>query len=106
SRTIVRADLISTAAGVAQPGTAASASDNTGVGSFAAGDQAVTKDGSVNVRNQPSTSGDVITMLDKGETVLITGASEDADGHTWWPIKTADGQDGWVVQDYLTKDGQ
>ncbi|MGI8484229.1 MAG: class F sortase, partial [Thermomicrobiales bacterium] len=33
SRTIVRADLISTAAGVAQPGTAASASDNTGVGS-------------------------------------------------------------------------
>ncbi len=106
SRTIVRADLISTAAGVAQPGTAASASDNTGVGSLAAGDQAVTKDGSVNVRNQPSTSGDVITMLDKGETVLITGASEDADGHTWWPIKTADGQDGWVVQDYLTKDGQ
>ncbi len=105
SRTIVRANLVSTAAGAGKSGTAASTSDNTGVGTLQAGDQAVTKDSSVNVRSEPSTSGNVVATLDKDQSVLITGPSKDADGHTWWPIKTADGQEGWVVQDYLTKAG-
>lgn len=106
SRTIVHANLVNTNVGAAQSGTAASASDNTGVTTLKSGDQAVTKDDSVNVRSQPSTSGNVILALNKGQTVMIIGPSTDADGHTWWPIKTADGQEGWVVQDYLTKAGQ
>jgi hypothetical protein len=103
SRTIIRANLLSTNAGAADSGTAASTSDNTGVGTLASGDTAFTKDDNVNVRSQPSTGGNVVTTLAKDETVTITGDSQDADNHTWWPIKTAGGQEGWVVQDYLTK---
>ncbi|MGI8404573.1 MAG: sortase domain-containing protein, partial [Thermomicrobiales bacterium] len=71
SRTIVRANLVDTKVGAAQSGTAAAASDNAGVTTLKSGDQAVTKDDSVNVRSQPSTSGNVILALNKGQTVMI-----------------------------------
>ncbi|MGB3306114.1 MAG: sortase [Thermomicrobiales bacterium] len=106
SRTIVRATLQSTEVGAGQAGTAASTTDNTGVGSLQPGDHAVTKDDMVNVRDNPSIDANIVTTLNKDDTVTITGESQDADDHTWWPIETADGTKGWVVQDYLTPAAQ
>ena len=50
---------------------------------------------------EASTSADVVTTLNKDDVVTVTGDPVDADGHTWFPIETADGTTGWVVQDFL-----
>jgi len=55
----------------------------------------------VNMRDAPSTSGNVVGTLSEGAAVTITGDSTDADGYTWWPVKTSDGKTGYVVADYL-----
>lgn len=102
NRIIVRAHLLDTKADAATPGTPTSATDNTGVGELTSGSKAVTKDDGVNVRSDATTDADVVTVLDKGAEVTITGDSTEADGHTWYPIETDDGTTGWVVQDYLT----
>jgi len=101
NRIIVRAHLNETAEQAATPGTPVSTTDNTGVTQLTAGSSAVAKDSDVNVRSDASTGADVVTVLAKGDTVTVTGDSVEADGHTWYPITTADGTEGWVVQDYL-----
>jgi uncharacterized protein YgiM (DUF1202 family) len=106
SRTIVRADLVSTQVGAGPAGTAVAATDNSGVTTLQNGDTAQVKDNNVNVRADASTSAAVVTTLNDGDSVTVTGSSKDADGYTWWPVQTADGKTGWIVQDYLTKAGQ
>lgn len=56
----------------------------------------------VNLRSEPTTAAEVVLVLAAGTTVTITGASQDADGFTWWPVELEDGTTGWVVQDFLT----
>lgn len=106
SRTIVRASLVGTQVGGGTAGTASSASDNSGATSLQKGDQAQVKDNNVNLRADASTGADIVATLNDGDTVTVTGDSKDADGYTWWPVQTADGKTGWIVQDYLTKAGQ
>ncbi len=54
-----------------------------------------------NMRDAPTTGGTVVATLADGDKLTITGDSVDADGHTWWPVKTSDGKTGYVVADYL-----
>lgn len=49
-----------------------------------------------NIRQTPSASGALVTALNDGTALTITGASKDADGYTWWPI-TSTGVTGWVA---------
>ncbi|MGC4108110.1 MAG: sortase [Thermomicrobiales bacterium] len=102
NRMIVKAHLAESEEGAGTPGTPASATDNSGVSALTSGSAALAKDDNVNVRSDASTTADVIATLAKGDQVTITGDSVEADGHTWFPIQTADGTTGWVVQDYLT----
>jgi len=102
SRIIVKAHLIEAEQSAAPPGTPTSATQNTGVTELTSGSTAVAKDDSVNVRSEATTGAEIVTTLNKGDQVTITGESVDVDGHTWYPIETADGTAGWVVQDYLT----
>ncbi len=50
-----------------------------------------------NIRQEPSTSAAVVTSQDDGTTLTITGASQEADGFTWWPVQ-GDGFAGWVAE--------
>jgi len=53
--------------------------------------------------NRPGVVGtDVISVLANGTVVTITGAFQEADGYTWWPISLEDGTTGWIVADFLT----
>lgn len=55
----------------------------------------------VNMRDAATTGGNVVAQLPDGTQVTITGDSVEADGFTWWPVKTSDGKTGYVVADYL-----
>ncbi|MBN1283798.1 MAG: SH3 domain-containing protein [Anaerolineae bacterium] len=47
----------------------------------------------VNVRAEPDTDSERVTVLEPGATVLVLGANED---ETWLEIRLADGATGWV----------
>jgi len=49
-----------------------------------------------NIRQTPAAGGTLVTALDDGTALTITGASRDADGYTWWPV-TGAGVTGWVA---------
>jgi mannose-6-phosphate isomerase-like protein (cupin superfamily) len=74
-------------------------------GTFSEGDIVAATDDGVNVRSAPSTSGDVVTSLSAGQQVVITGASEEAEDYTWWPVALVDDESvsGYVVEDFIEK---
>lgn len=49
-----------------------------------------------NIREKPSTSAAIVTAVDDGGTLKITGNSQEAGGYTWWPV-SGDGFQGWVA---------
>ncbi|MGN6672769.1 MAG: SH3 domain-containing protein [Thermomicrobiales bacterium] len=49
-----------------------------------------------NIRDQPSINSNVVTSQDDGTALTVTGAKQDADGYTWWPVQ-GDGFSGWVA---------
>ena len=53
----------------------------------------------LNVREGPGTDQDVIGGLSQGDTVCLlgVGAPALADGIQWWPLRTAEGTEGWVA---------
>jgi uncharacterized protein YgiM (DUF1202 family) len=53
------------------------------------------------LRTDPGTSSGTITLLPNGTILTITGGPVGADGHTWYPVATASGGEGWVVEEYL-----
>lgn len=79
--------------------------EGAGTGSFAEGDLVIVNDNDVNMRSDPSTTGDVVDTLTQGtELRVISGTSTDADGYTWWNVSDdALGITGWVVGQFLDK---
>lgn len=62
----------------------------------------------VNVRSEPSSSGDIVTRVADGTVVSLridrVDTVLDADGDTrWWPVEV-DGTDGWISGYYLSDD--
>ncbi len=50
----------------------------------------------LSLRQAASTSGALVQVLDPGATLEVIGGPEEADGYTWWNLRTADGgQEGW-----------
>ena len=49
-----------------------------------------------NIRQEPTVNAAKVTAQDDGTSLTITGASRDADGFTWWPVR-GDGFTGWVA---------
>ena len=74
-------------------------------GGLGEGSEARVTESGINVRAEATTSAEVQGVLEAGTTVRITGASQEADGYTWWPITADDGTSGWVVEDFLTPAG-
>lgn len=73
----------------------------TPVNKFRDGDKVQTNSGSVNIRNAPTTDGDIVATVASGTTGTITDGPTNANGFTWYRVATSQG-DGWVVQDYLS----
>jgi hypothetical protein len=55
----------------------------------------------VNMRDTASTTGNVVAMLPEGTPLTVTGDAVEAEQYTWWPVKDADGQAGYVASDFL-----
>lgn len=56
----------------------------------------------LNLRAEPSTSGEIVTELDGSSTLTITGAPVDADSFTWYPVTVdSSGESGFVASNYL-----
>jgi Bacterial SH3 domain len=71
---------------------------------FAKGDTVVignTNGSGVNLRAEPNTDSEVVTLLDNGADLDITDGSIESDGFIWWPVETADGETGYVAEDFL-----
>jgi hypothetical protein len=43
----------------------------------------------------------VIARLRDGTVLAVTDGPEEADGHTWWKVQTADGETGWAAEKWL-----
>jgi uncharacterized protein YgiM (DUF1202 family) len=67
---------------------------------LAAGDSAVVIDGSLNLRDSATLSGNVVAALADGTAVSVVGGPVAADGYTWYQVDTADGT-GWVAGEFL-----
>lgn len=96
-RDILRARLVGSAGGDASAPSQAPAAE--------AGTPATVTRDAVNMRSAASTGGDIVSVLNEGQTVTITGDATEADGYTWVPVKLEDGTEGWVVQDFLAPAG-
>ena len=74
-------------------------------GSFAIGDRAAVGDGPVNLRSAAGTGNAVVTVLQTGDTLSVTGGPSAADGYTWYAVTTSSSNSGWVASDFLKKLG-
>jgi len=85
-------------------GTKSVAASNPVAGGLAAGASAwVTRAGGLplRLRSGPSLSESVVDRLQPGSQMTLQDGPRDADGHAWWHIRTADGQEGWVAGEDL-----
>jgi hypothetical protein len=88
-----------------QPAAEPTATTASGTGEFAEGDLVIVNDNDVNMRDQPTTTGNVVDTLAQGTELRILSATPtDADGYSWWNVSDdALGIEGWVVSQFLEK---
>lgn len=68
----------------------------------AIGDTVVVTETEVNVRAEPTTGGDIVTSLDQGSELVVTGEPVMADGYRWYPIEVVEtGEAGYIVQEFI-----
>lgn len=62
----------------------------------------VTADG-VRIRGGPSTDSDIVTEVNTGYVLEITGPSEEGDDFTWWPVEDPDDPaiSGYIAADFI-----
>jgi uncharacterized protein YraI len=72
-----------------------------GPGGFLPGDIAHTRV-RVNLRQGPGTTQDVITVLNAGTQLLVTGYGQPASGYFWVPVETLGGTTGWIADEFIT----
>ncbi|HET9661387.1 MAG TPA: SH3 domain-containing protein [Thermomicrobiales bacterium] len=69
------------------------------------GGRATVIDGPVNLRSAAGIGNAVVTVLQTGDTLDITGGPTSADGYTWYAVKTSTGSTGWVAGEFLKQTG-
>lgn len=69
-----------------------------------AGDTVVTTDSEVNLRSEPSPTGQIVAELAKDTRLTVTGDAVEAGGYTWYPVTVVETSDtGYVVSTFLAK---
>lgn len=75
-------------------------------GEFAEGDTVTTTVEALNVRSEPSTSGEVVDQVFPGSAMEIIGGPEEAEDFSWYEVEVVDtGVTGWVASDFLEASG-
>ncbi len=68
----------------------------------AVGDTVTVTETEVNLRAEPTTGGEIVTTLDRGTALVITGEPVTADGYRWYPVEvTETGERGFIVQEFI-----
>lgn len=71
---------------------------------IAVGATVTTNTGSLNLRAEPSTAGDVVEQLDEGVELVVIGGPEEGDDYTWWQVQSTEEDaslEGWLAADFL-----
>ncbi len=70
---------------------------------FREGDLVIVNDNDVNLRDDASLEGNVITSLTQGtELRILSSEPKEANGYVWWNVEvTETGQSGWVAEDFI-----
>ncbi|MDQ4045672.1 MAG: SH3 domain-containing protein [Chloroflexota bacterium] len=74
---------------------------------LAPGDLAEVGADPLNLRDEASTTGEIVTELDPGTEVAITGDVIEAESYRWYPVEVvATGETGFVAEDFITPTGE
>ncbi len=70
---------------------------------FAEGTTVLVNESGVRLRADPSTDAEIVTDLDEGTLLLITGPTETGDEFVWYPVEVLDDPEltGYVAEDFL-----
>jgi hypothetical protein len=73
-------------------------------GTLDPGTKVVTTEDLVNLREEPSTSSDVVEEMGEGTELTVTGAPVEGDGLTWYPVEDPETNDeGYVAQQFIDR---
>jgi hypothetical protein len=53
------------------------------------------------LRVAPGLTQETITTLEDGARLRVTDGPQSSDGYEWWQVKSEEGQEGWVAEDWL-----
>jgi len=60
----------------------------------------------LNLREQPTTYGKIVASSKEGSELTVIDGPRDADGYTWWKLRTSGGEEGWGAANWLALKGQ
>jgi hypothetical protein len=55
----------------------------------------------LNLRAEPSTGGRVVVNARDGAVLTVVEGPQEANGYTWWKVRTPNGQEGWGAANWL-----
>ena len=55
----------------------------------------------LNLRAQPTTKGAIVVTVKEGAVLTVLEGPQQADGFTWWKLRTTDNKEGWGAADWL-----
>lgn len=57
----------------------------------------------LSIREEASTAGERVDVAQEGDTLLVVGGPEEAEGYTWWFLRDElnSAREGWAVEDFL-----
>ena len=70
-------------------------------GGIAPDTQVTVTDGPLNLRSEANTTSDIVTTLETGTVLDVISGPEEGEGYVWWQVVDAQGNTGWVVQEFL-----
>ena len=60
-----------------------------------------TKGAGLNLRQQPTTYGKVVSNAREGTVLTVLEGPKEADGYVWWKARAPDGTEGWGAGNWL-----
>ncbi len=55
----------------------------------------------LNLREQPTTYAKIVGNAREGTALTVVAGPKEADGYTWWQVRTPDGKEGWGAANWL-----
>lgn len=55
----------------------------------------------LNLRAEPSTQGQIVANAREGAVLTVVDGPQEANGYTWWQVRTSDGKEGWGAATWL-----